>query len=323
MTKFPLFIWPILILLVELALQYFPATGIFLMFLLAPAWSVLLINAALILIAVDAWRGALPKAAVAIPAALYAGYFGFYAVSMWGYLQLDGQLAAANAGQRIAFDPTKQDIVVSYAAIPLGRAPAIGPGLVANYNLYGVYENNRREGEGMQAVKLLNRSQCDNWKRQPGGRIRTSGFHVDHIFVRNACIGEFADSPMREPITLRPAAKEEAGSKFQPVELTSLDVTGADGRTATLTTGTTSTLTLIPTPIIGCTLISSKASWDCFAYFGRTTRAIGGDHEAGDDGRAEATAQALGLTPRKVTRTGRRILGSAPGDLDPSEIPNG
>lgn len=323
MHKVPLFLLPTLALIVELALQYFPQTGVFLMMLGAPGWSVLIVNAILVALAIDAWRGTLPRWVMGIPITLYAGYYGLYAVSLMEYMRLNGEIESANAAQRVAFDPLTQDLAVNYVAVPPSGTPLIGQAIVSSFNLPVAYEINWREVGKAHAVRIMARAQCDAWKGRRSGRVRTSGLLTDTIFVRNACIGETDDRPQRDAVTLHPGPKEVSGTPLQPVELRPIEIAGSDGRRIRLITGTTQVLTFIPMPIVGCTLISSEPAWRCFAHFHRTMRALGGDHNPAQDGRAKVAARALGLVPRKVVSVeNRRIpLGKPSGNIDPSEIP--
>jgi hypothetical protein len=57
------------------ALQWVPFTGIFLMFLMAPLWSVVLINLGFLAMIFEAVMGLIPRWAIVIPLLYFGGYY--------------------------------------------------------------------------------------------------------------------------------------------------------------------------------------------------------------------------------------------------------
>ena len=65
------------------ALQLFPVTGIYMMFLAAPFWTMILINLGFGLMARDAWRDPAQRWLMILPLIWFGGYFVVTSVSHW------------------------------------------------------------------------------------------------------------------------------------------------------------------------------------------------------------------------------------------------
>lgn len=320
MRTVPFFVWPAAILIAELALQLSPYTGVFLMMLGAPFWSVLLINTTLVLLAVDAWRRTVPRWVLAVPVALYGAYFVAYSVSYVEYLQLDRQIAQANAVGTIAYDPAQHDILIDYGPEPPKRIPSIAHVMTSKFNLLAAYEVDPRKTPASSVHKLSGRAQCDSLRATAG---TVSGFHVDDVFIKNACIASLDEVPRRATVVLRPEPDVYIYGWVMKAAVKPLGITDPSGSRKRVAAGTAQVLSPLPSPIIGCTLISSKPAWECFAYFERTRRSVGGDHSPLHDGRSEAAARALEIDARRVVKaTSRGVLGTRSGEIDPRELPN-
>ena len=111
--KLPFWPIPLVILAVLVGLQLFPQTGIFLMLFGAAAWTVYLVNAALLLIAFDVWRGRAPRWLLAVPILVYGGNLAASAIGYAQLRQLDRRLVAANLANATPFDPSRQSLVAS------------------------------------------------------------------------------------------------------------------------------------------------------------------------------------------------------------------
>ena len=92
-------------------LQLIPVTGVFLMFMLAMVWSVLLINAGMIGTGWEALTGRVSHWWLVLPVTFYAGYFAFAAADHLALRQLGASYDAANASVAIPFDPVRQALV--------------------------------------------------------------------------------------------------------------------------------------------------------------------------------------------------------------------
>ncbi|NOT39810.1 MAG: hypothetical protein HOP13_04890 [Alphaproteobacteria bacterium] len=317
MKRVPLFVWPAAILVVELALQLSPYTGVFLMMFGAPAWSTVLMNSTLVGLAIDAWRLTVPRWLAVVPAALYTAYFGAFAFSYVEYVILDSRIEQANAAAKIAYNPATQDILVDYGPEPPKHVPSIAKGLISHFNLQTAYELDPRRVPMSSRRRLVRKSQCDALKARPG---EISGFHVDSVFIRNACIASTDESPSKPTVTLRPERDVEVESVFMQAVVNPIEVTDSTGASVRVSAGKAKVLNLLPSPIVGCTLISSKPAWTCFAYFERTWRSVVGNSSPHRDGRAEVVASLLGLSSRKIVNArSRRGMGS--GEIEPSELP--
>lgn len=118
-------------------LQLFPYTGIFLMMVAAPLWSIATINLGFLSLAVEALLGRISMIWLAVPLAWFAGYAGAAHISQQRATELDAKLRAANAGERLKFEAAKQALVFDGRSDDLSGAPS---SIVQNYRIPVAYQ---------------------------------------------------------------------------------------------------------------------------------------------------------------------------------------
>ena len=278
------------------ALQTIPAIGIFLMFVLAIFWSVLLINAGMIGIAIEAASGRVLRPWLIVPVLFYGGYV---AIAAQDHLMLRGLSAAydaANARVTISFDPAHQVLVFENGDY--------GEWLTQNFALPVAYSVNSNVSEGYRSYRMMGREVCARVRKTPALRassVYTFGFFDgdairNHKMERRFCKLSMPEKPQRPQ--LRVTRKEEAGYRgLLPVRLVTTTVTAPDGKRYELLGGTASPLSWIPMPVMGCGLNSSNASWDCEAKFLRDRFAPIVSGKARYNRDTLVLARALGLKP--------------------------
>src|SRR4051812_16140122 len=91
-----------------IALQAIPIVGMFLFFLLAPLWSIVLINAGFLGIGAEAIAGRVPRVWLVLPIAWFGGYLLFAWHDHRALDELRAEIATGNAATHIPFDPSTE-----------------------------------------------------------------------------------------------------------------------------------------------------------------------------------------------------------------------
>ncbi len=295
----------VIVLLVTTGLQWFPATGIYLMFLLAPAWSIVLVNAILLLMALDVWLGRAPRWLIIIPVIAYGGNL---AASAFGYgelLLLDRELSRVNRAGSLPFDPARMSLVAA--------DDSMAQNLVRQYRIDVTYAPNPRHTPlNHLSYRLVTKEQCalitNNGKRG----VHKLGVHFEHRLVANVCQLRMPEDPTRPPIEMVSTTTERKGV-FLSTKLTTIRFVAPDGRSGEVTTGLGYIYFPLPRPVIGCALNSGAAKWQCGAGLlpARLRVAAEGDPYGAPGG---ALARALHLAPRTYTEVKGQYV------AEPSEL---
>ena len=269
---------------VVVLLQLSPWTGVFLMFIGGPFWSVLLINLGFVLMARDAivdrerWM-------LMFPALWFGGYLLVSAISHWQAARFDAVIVAANAGKRLAFDPSRQDILIQRDKDDEVRGSGLRAsalvdrfGLWRAYQADPVYSADLSRGLDHVSAEWLVAAPC------PGrGAHRLGNASYSSVWTG----GYPSKEPMRAAQSLCRYTQE--GSPARPtVVATSGPGTNTHGLADTFTqevalsTGSAAPLRLLsgwssplrwyPMPIMGCGLNSGIPAWQCVFEFGRESR---------------------------------------------------
>jgi len=248
------------------ALQTIPVIGIFLMFMLAMFWSVLLINAGMIGIAIEAASGRVSRLWLIVPVLSYGGYVAIAAQDHLTLRRLSAAYDAANARVTIPFDPAHQALVFEKGEY--------GAWLTQNFALPVAYSAYSNVSEGYRSYRMMGRDVCARVRRTPAlkaSSVYTFGFFDGDAIRTRKMETRFCKLSMPEKPgspQLRVTRKEEAGYRgLLPVRLVTTTVTAQDGKRYELLGGTASPLSWIPMPVMGCGLNSGNASWDCEAEF--------------------------------------------------------
>lgn len=277
-------------------LQLFPYTGVFLMFLGAPYWSVVLINLGFIGVGAEVAAGRVGNGWIILPIAWFVGYAGYAFGDRQVLWNLQNQIAAANVDVQIPFDPSRQALVLE-DSIP-------GDWLVNNYALPVAYGRSNNKGEWhYSSTRLADRTECDRIRRDKslrGAGINVFGFH-DGPLGSSKYETRFCDLRQPENPILPVAFVRRAQSKRMvsglPVTDTVTTVTLPDGSNFSLRGGYAAPLGWIPKPMLGCALNSGAPSWDCTAGFIRDRFTQLNDTELRYGSDNIVLARALGLKP--------------------------
>ena len=269
MRRFPVSLVFFLATGVVFLLQAFPLTGIFLMFLLAPFWSVPLINLGMIGIALEALTRQVSWRWLIVPIGFYGIYYAVAAADHQTLAALTAQYDSANAKVAVPFDPATQALVFD--------DDNSGAVFVQNYRLPVVYNANRNYPEGFRSSRMIDNAVCtslrDNKALSPAG-VYTTWFHDGDDIYHQKFEKRFCNIGMPERPTLplvRVARREDKIlSVTLPITRVTRSVTTPDGKRFELLGGVAAPLSWIPMPVMGCMLDSGTPAWRCSAGFWRS-----------------------------------------------------
>lgn len=279
-------------------LQLSPYTGVFLMILGAPLWSVVLINLGFIGIGAEAAAGRVGKGWIILPIAWFVGYAGYALGDHQVLWNLKNQIAAANVDVQIPFDPSRQALVF--------EGSISGNWMVNNYALPVVYGRSDNKGEWRyRSTRLVDRTECDHIRRDKsltGTGISVNSFHdIDGPLGTRKFEARFCDlmqpeNPMLPVAFVRRAESNRVVSGL-PVTDTVTTVTLPDGSNFSLLGGHAEPLGWIPKLVMGCALNSAAPSWKCTVGFVRDRFTQLNDAESRYGSDDIVLARALGLKP--------------------------
>jgi len=308
-------------------LQWFPFTGIFLMLVMAPLWSVVTVNLGFLSLGLEAALGRISRLWLLAPVAWFGGYAILAEQSEQAVTALDAEVRAANAAVKVAFDPAQQALVfvnggsegnaqrlllpyrvpVAYTRMGDARRKPRPNAVPERDDAYTAYR--------IGAATVCTRIASD--KRFGAARVygstvssqATGDRDRDRSAPRDACAYHLPEAPVLPAITVDIKTKSEP-SWLLALRRSTITVTEPNGRTSTVTSGHAAPLMRWPMPVMGCALNSGKPAWECSAgFFRQKPRGIGGE---GSYGAADVAviAGALGLAQRAWTAAELEALGA-------------
>lgn len=285
--------WPLFLLAMIPAylLQQIPLLNLILFFALSPLWIGLLFNAALVTMAVDAWRRAAPRWLLAIPVLVYGGNLVWSVTGYLDYRALDERLRRENAAAHLPFDPTQASILAP------GR---LAQSLVERYALPVVYRypDVYRSGQPA-ALRVLPRATCETIPKSPDLRMTAQRMMVGRALVSNACVLSLPGEPQGPVVRV---VTGEGPGDLEP-GLRRLTLTAPDGRAVALSYGIAAVPSPVPFPLVSCLTWTRH---ECTHTLYRLKPGVGG----GAEGFAGMVAGVLGLTERPIhtTKTGGKLI---------------
>lgn len=303
-------------------LQLFPWTGIFLMFLMAPFWSVLTVNLGFICLAFEAAFGSVSRLWLALPAVWFGAYAGGAYQSTQELQRLDAEIRASNARQVMPFDPGNGALVVQDGSDSLYN---FAQSIVRDYRIPVAYAEPRRQQQRSNGLAQLT-TDVRAWRAgsaetctriRNDKRLAGAGIYGATLDRSNGlCIYSSPEDP-KLPEWRIEAKSEPIHSRLLSGKITRITLIAANGQKIELRAGQAAALAKFPMPIMGCWLNSGRPSWECTAQFARgTNQGLGGE---GQYGRAavEVVAKAL----RLQSRSGAASTPEAPTPAAPLEGP--
>lgn len=289
----PLSLWFFVATALVYLLQRFPLTGIFLMFLMAAMWSVVLVNLGFIGIGLEALFGRVSRLWLILPMLYFGLYYLAYARDQATLATLRSQYSQHNADKTLRFDPQTQDLLLEEGK---GDLHPSAFEFVRRYGLARVFDSNgkvRFMGDA-EACALVR----DNDVYRSAG-VYAFGFHTDgdlgsRRLVKGYCSIDAPATPDRPVVRVRSDDVSDTVASL-PVRRQQLRIRNeASGQEVELRSGSVGTLKPFPMPFMGCGLNSGAASWDCSHGWMRDRVAILSPGKRFADTNA-AVADALGL----------------------------
>ncbi len=299
-------------------LQWIPFTGIFLMFVLAPFWSIVTVNLGFISLAAEALFGSISRLWLIAPIAWFGGYAVIAQASQWELERLDAQIRAHNAGRSVAFDTAREALVVQNNADEMGGAVEA---LIRSYRLpvvYGVDKPSPRPkastpltplSSNYRSVRLAGITECRRMAKDPS--IRAAGIYPSFISEGTGkpvssgatrrpagpvmCTYSTPEEPVHPVLMVEAKRKERLRGRVAG-KVTSILITPPSGLPVELLSGNASAYAAwFPMPVMGCALNSGAPSWNCEAGFMRgKPKGLGAEGSYGR-GTVEIVARAIGL----------------------------
>lgn len=267
--------WPLSVKLlasvaVLFALQAFPLTGVALMIVAAPFWSVPMVNAATIVAGIEGLVGRAPRWFMLVPVCWFGGYGYWVEQERAAFAHLEAEVAQASAGLvPVTYDPARDNLVAK------GLGNDLINELLIRHRLPVIYsEQASRQGRTMTAQRLASGAICDRIaKGEAGTEVQVRKIH--HLLARRyclhvqdeICVVTVQEAPERAPVSLAMEKKSQSFSLIKArVHVFRAD---AGGRTVESRRIGASLLQALPMPVIGCALNSAAPAWVCDAGFWR------------------------------------------------------
>jgi len=220
-------------------LQMIPFIGIFLMFLLAMFWSVLLINAGMIGIAVEAVIGRVSRWWLVVPLVFYCAYWAVAAQDHMVMRRLGAAYDAANAKVITGFDPVRQAL-----AFDGDGGDGDGSWLTQNYGLPVAYSANSNFQESFLSHRMMGKEICSKVREAPALRaafVNVFGFHDGDAIRDRKMEGRFCTLSMPErpalPLVWVSRAETKSRETSLPITRVTTTITMPNGRQLRLLCG--------------------------------------------------------------------------------------
>lgn len=299
-----------------------PFTGIMLMMVMASAWSVLLINAGFLFLALEALLGGTSRKWLVLPIAWFLGYGAVAWQSHTAAARFLTDIDAFNAGKSLSFDPAKENLVFQQGT----RGTLSAEEFVRQFDVpltFEIHSNLGTASHFVHAIGWGNSCQIvrNSQRAQAAGMSSSGGFKWVKDREKPWRDGKLVASPNPRCIVSSPydpvgeVVKVEASTLhskdfFLESELTQVTLEDSKGHKVEVRHGRAWPLSKFPRPIAGCALDSGKPAWVCFYEFGREKTADGSVNAQ------DIIANALGLTRSGFDSGNRKIEGVSMLDLE-------
>jgi len=302
----PKSMWFFIATAVVFLLQLIPYTGVFLMIVGGPFWSVILINLGMIGIVLEVITFRVFFLWLSIPLLYFGGYHLAYTKDQRALAQVSRDAVAFNKDKALPFDPARQDMVLEDPRDGLGIGAG---GFVEKYGLARAFDSHGR------VFLIGSRETCQFIRDKPvflsaGIQARSIQRPTKDFFRRQHtgfCTIIMPGKPDKPTVRIIDRAIEGRQHGL-PVVLRQFRIRDdARGVSTAVRSGRAGPLKRIPMPAMGCALNSGAPSWDCFAGFMRDdfTQVLPGMPRYASG--APIVAKALGLS--ETTDLARHAIG--------------
>ena len=269
----PASLWFFATTLVVFLLQVFPVSGIFMMFLGAAFWSVVLINLGMGGIIVEVVMGKVRPVWLLLPL-LYFGLYGlFFAYDRWQIAKVRAEAAAFNDSQPLPFNLARQDLLIHDELVE----SVLVRELIRDYaidRVFHTHEQWARAGRSGKVVMIGASAVCNavvgnSYFRSADINIQNIYDYDDPNYSRklNSCLVSYPATPDRPVIEVQKSGREERRGLL-PVKLREITLTDSVTQgTVRRRWGSVTPLRFFPQPALGCFLNSSRPKWECVHTF--------------------------------------------------------
>ncbi len=254
-----------LVLILLLALQYFPIPGVILMMFGAAMITGLLVHVFLASLFFEALTRRIPRAFLLVPILAYGGYYTAYVREARQIALFSAELRGANPVKILDFDPKLHALVMAQAQ-----------SFVETHDVPVAYAPDAKYPEAYLSNRLITRTQCAGIVKDTQSRVLTFGVHFNGVFQQSICLLRFPERPPNETVTVTLRGDPQIWAHHADIreQATAISI---DGKVVgSFRTASVWRLPLFPLPLIGCALNSGAPSWNCFANFNRSYMLIDG-----------------------------------------------
>jgi hypothetical protein len=292
-------------------LQVLPVTGVILMFLAAPYWSVLTINLAFALMLLDAAAGDLPKHLIVFPVLWFVGYIVATGISHLKAYELAAEIISENSTASLPFDPQQDQLIIEPDNLRHDKIIS-DEGLIQTYALNKIYR--RFDGNpncpSVQMVSLRSYS-CgsgSSLEKDANGCPTivnaitiSNGSYYNFKILKGVCL---VYAPVRAlSLTSRVTVKRTAVRTLRGWTLEgniqSFEVQrSSEQKIVRVKAGFILPLAWVPLPLLGCAGGGSE-EWSCrFQFIRNDVIFVGSEQNRGAQG---AIARVLQLAPAPLS----------------------
>jgi len=240
-------------------LQVPPGLGKALLYLLAPFWSIILVNAGMVGTAVEAWRGQVGRFWLALPLAFYGGYALCVIAGQMNTNRLTAE-AAATYERAIA---APKDIV----GHPLVAATReLAQSLFDSLDLNEIYWLDKKSNK-YYVQRSAQGTLCESLQSK-GAKFSVSIYRIyTETGGKGLCIYSFPLEPKSPVVTISEPEAVDRWLFGLHIMDRWVSIRDAAGKTISFIHGSTEPLGVKPLPVIGCSAEDGMYGWRCTAFF--------------------------------------------------------
>lgn len=271
----PISLWLFVLTAVLFLLQLFPYTGIFLMIVAAPLWSIATINLGFMCMALEALIGRIPKWLVLVPLAYIVLYLVAADRDQRDLAQLRQETARQNDVAELPFDQSQHDLVVESTS-----HGTLNP-LITRYGLRVGFEKSNSDSRTAlhRAFRLADQATCTRMRNMSElSSIQVNSLRDENRIVNDVCSVSQPLEPVKPTVVITTRETKRTGASM-PATLIEITIQGPGTDVRILRTGLAMPLMPWPIPVIGCFNNSEAPQLRCSAHFLRQSNSISGDKD--------------------------------------------
>lgn len=244
----------------------------------ASFWSVVTLNLAFLLIIMDCWTKRLQWWFVIVPLIWFGGYCIAAAISHQQSHAFAEMVFADNTTQKTEFLPGEEDLLIESSA----RYVVSDERLIGDYDLpvvfqpisgqCGPYASIRIQSSGCEDLRVKAKQIRETGSKCPPvplGVWENSAETKSVSMLKNLCRVSRSEPPVLPLVRIQAEAEQPIEGGLLSGKTRIVRIVRDDKESIVLKTGFVRPLPWFPTPVLGCSLNSSRPSWECVAFFDR------------------------------------------------------